>query len=215
MNPVADGSVRLRAGGLADSSLPGVVMVRPSSQKGPPEKIPTMFRTMHGSRPEMRTGKDGQDPMKPIRFSCVATLALAPDVIAGHILDVSKWPEFRGYGLLPGIRSAEFEVRTPSVVGSRVRVVNTDGSTHVEEIVEWRPDQRVEMHLKDFSAPLSLIAAGIEETWDFERIDDETRVTRSFRMHARSASTRPALRLISLLLKKAVARHLGQLENMP
>lgn len=153
--------------------------------------------------------------MKPIRFSCAATLALAPDVIAGHILDVSKWPEFKGCGLLPGIRSAEFEIRSPNVVGSRIRVVNTDGSTHAEEIVHWQSDRRIEMHMKDFSAPLSLIAAGIEETWDFERIEDKTRVTRSFKMYARSAVTRPALRLISLLLRKAVARHLGQLEIMP
>ena len=155
--------------------------------------------------------------MKPITFSCEETLSIAPDVIAQHILDVSKWPDFRGYGVLPGIKVAEFEVKAPGIVGSRIRVINTDGSTHVEEIVHWQPDQRIEMHLKEFSTPLSRLATGIEETWDLKRIDNATRVTRSFKMHPKSVLTRPVLWLISILLKKAIARHLREMrrENTP
>ena len=102
------------------------------------------------------------------------------------------------------------------IVGSRIRVINTDGSTHVEEIVQWQPE-RIEMHMKEFSTPLSRLASGIEETWDFKRIDNTTRVTRSFKLHAKSALTRPVLWLISILLKKAIARHLRQMrqENTP
>ena len=155
--------------------------------------------------------------MKPITFSCEETLSIAPDVIAQHILDVSKWPDFKEYLVLPGIKIAEFEVNTPGIVGSRIRVINTDGSTHVEEIVQWQPDQRIEMHMKEFSAPLSRLATGIEETWDFKRIDNATRVTRSFKMHAKSALTRPILWLISMLLNKAIARNLREMrqENTP
>jgi hypothetical protein len=154
--------------------------------------------------------------MKPIIFSCEETLSIAPDVIAQHVLDVSKWPDFKGYAVLPGIKDAEFDVKTPGIVGSRIRVVTTDGSTHVEEIVGWQPDQRIEIHMKEFSAPLSRLATGIEETWDFQRIENTTRVTRSFKMHAKSAFTRPVLWVISILLKKAIARHLRQMrqENM-
>ena len=155
--------------------------------------------------------------MKPITFSCDETLSIAPDVIAQHVLDVSKWPDFKGYFVLPGIKVAEFEVKTPGIVGSRIRVINTDGSTHVEEIVQWQPDQRIEMHMKELSAPLSRLATGIEEMWDFKRIDNATRVTRSFKMHAKSALTRPILWLISMLLKKAIARNLREMrqENTP
>jgi hypothetical protein len=165
----------------------------------------------------MLSGNDGVSGMKPITFSCEETLSIAPDVIAQHILDVSKWLDFKGYIVLPGIKNAEFEVKTPGIVGSRIRVVNTDGSTHVEEIVEWQPDQRIEMHMKEFSAPLSRLANGIEETWDFKRIGSATSVIRSFKMHAKSAFTRPVLWLISILLKKAIARHLRQMrqENTP
>lgn len=47
--------------------------------------------------------------MKPITFSCEATLSRKPEEIASQILDLSKWPEFNGYGPLPGIKHAEFE----------------------------------------------------------------------------------------------------------
>jgi hypothetical protein len=77
--------------------------------------------------------------VKPITFTCREILPLAPEEIAEQILDLTKWPEFRGYGPIPGIRSAEYETKTPNVVGSRIRVSNLDGSSHVEEIVEYRP----------------------------------------------------------------------------
>ena len=88
--------------------------------------------------------------MRPIRFSCSDTLALAPADIAGRILDLANWTDFKGYAVLPGIRAAEYEVRTPGVVGSRIRVTNTDGSSHVEEIVEWEPGRSVRLRMNGF-----------------------------------------------------------------
>ena len=112
--------------------------------------------------------------MKPITFTCEATLPFAPEDIARQILDLTRWPEFRGYWPIPGIQAAEFEARTPDIVGSRIRVTSRDGSSHVEEIVEWQPGQRIGLHMKEFSAPLSRLAAGFEETWEFQRAGDAT-----------------------------------------
>jgi hypothetical protein len=151
--------------------------------------------------------------MKPITFTCEETLALVPDDIARQILDVTKWPDFHGYGPLPGIKVAEFEVQTSEIVGSRIGVTNTDGSKHVEEIIEWQPDHRVQLHMKDFSAPLSRLATRIEEMWEFERVGNETKVTRSFQMHAKSTLAWPLLWAISILLKKAIARHLREMRT--
>lgn len=151
--------------------------------------------------------------MRPITFRCKATLPLAPEAIAGQILDLARWPEFRGYGPLPGIRSAEFEARSPDVVGTRIRVTNRDGSSHIEEVAEWHPDRQVRLRMSDFSPPLSRLATAFVETWEFERNGDETSVTRSFELHATSRATRPVLWLISLLLRRAVARHLRQMSN--
>ncbi len=151
--------------------------------------------------------------MKPIKFSCTAMLPLAPEDIARQILDLGNWTDFKGYGILPGIKAAEFEVRTPGVVGSRIRVTNTDGSCHLEEIVEWQPQHRLRLRMRDFSAPLSRLATGFEESWEFDRLDGATRVTRSFELHAKSALTRPFLWLISFCLKRAIARHLQEMRG--
>lgn len=110
-----------------------------------------------------------------------------PEEIAEQILDVSKWPDFRGYWPIPNIKSAEFETRPPNVVGSRIRVTNLDGSTHIEEIVEWQPTRRVQLEMGDFSKPLSRLATSFVETWDFERVGHETKVTRSFEINPMSA----------------------------
>lgn len=149
--------------------------------------------------------------MQPITFSCTETLPLAPAAIAAQILDLANWPSFTGYGVLPGIKAATFETRTPDVIGTRIRVENADGSRHVEEVVVWEPDRRVRLDMKDFSPPLSRLASGFEERWEFEQTDAGTRVVRSFIMHPKSMLARPALWLISLLLKRAIARHLGQM----
>ncbi len=150
--------------------------------------------------------------MRPVTFTCRATVALAPADIAGQILDPAKWSEFGGYGPLPGVKSAEFEARTPGGVGTRIRVTNTDGSPHVEEVVEWRPDARLVLRMADFSPPLSRLATRFEEAWAFERAGDATRVARTFRLYPKSVLTRPAVWLISFLLRRAVARHLRQIK---
>ena len=149
--------------------------------------------------------------MKPIAFTCDETLPLTPEDIARQILDLTKWPDFQGYGPIPGIKAAAFEVQTPGVVGTRIRVTNRDGSSHVEEIVEWQPGQRVRLEMKEFSPPLSRLASGFEETWAFQRTENGTHVTRSFRLHAKSFLARLLLLMISFFFKRAVARHLREM----
>lgn len=149
--------------------------------------------------------------MKPITFPCHATLPQQPEEIASQILDLNSWPEFIGYGPLPGIKRAGFEAKTAEIIGTRIRVTNRDGSTHVEEIVEWEPTRRLRLRMHQFSPPVSWLAATFDETWEFERESDQTKVVRSFEMHPKSTLTRPLLWLISFLLKRAVARHLEQM----
>ena len=153
--------------------------------------------------------------MKPVNFACNDTLTLTPEDVARQILDLTKWPDFHGYGPLPGIKAAEFEIRTPGIVGSRIRVTNQDGSSHVEEIVEWQPTQRIRLHMKEFARPLSRLATWFVETWDFERVGNETKVTRSFEMNAKSLLAWPVLWMISFMLKKAIARHLRAMRTKP
>ncbi|MCR9117600.1 MAG: SRPBCC family protein [bacterium] len=151
--------------------------------------------------------------MTSIRLQCQAVLPFTPEEIAAQILDMSRWPEFQGYGPLPGIRSAKFDVLTEEIVGTRIQVENTDGSTHVEEIEKWLPGDRLEMRMCEFSLPLSRLATSILEVWEFSRTDNGCTVVRSLEMFAVSPLTAPILWLLSFLLKKAIARHLKQMAD--
>ncbi|TWU06675.1 Polyketide cyclase / dehydrase and lipid transport [Symmachiella macrocystis] len=149
----------------------------------------------------------------PIRFTCENVLPDTPEDIAAHILELSNWPDFTGYGPLPGIKQAEFEIRTPEVVGTRIRASNCDGSSHVEEVIVWDLPRRLQLRMQDFSAPVSHIASHFDEFWEFAPANNGTQVTRSMELYAKSALTRPLLWLISKFLKRAIARHLCQLSG--
>jgi hypothetical protein len=149
--------------------------------------------------------------MKPISFTCEETLPLAPEEIARQILDLTKWPDFHGYWPIPGIKTAEFDVQTPCIIGTRVRVTNLDESSHVEEIVEWQPSHRIRLEMKEFSPPLSRLATRFEETWEFKRTEKGTHVTRCFHLHAKSIPKWLLLQVISFFLKWSIARHLREM----
>jgi len=151
--------------------------------------------------------------MSRITFTCQEIIALPPEELSANILNMSKWAEFEGYGMMPGIASAEFEIRTPETTGTRIRVTNTDGSSHVEEVVIWEPDRCVVLHMNGFSPPLSRLAERFVEKWEYEHALGGTRVIRSFELHAKSVFSRPALWCISWLLKKAIARQLQQMRD--
>ncbi|MEM8680711.1 MAG: SRPBCC family protein [Planctomycetota bacterium] len=149
----------------------------------------------------------------PIRFACHAVLPQTPTEIAAKILDTTHWPDFDGYGPLPGIKSARFVTRTESIVGSEIQVENTDGSQHSERIVLWDPPHELRLRLGDFSPPLSLLADHFEERWEFQLRDTGCAVRRQFELHPRSLFTWPLVWMISWLLKGAVAKHLRQIQN--
>jgi hypothetical protein len=151
--------------------------------------------------------------MHPIQFECQETIARSAREICTDIADLTRWPEFRGYMILPGIESATYEKHTEDMVGSRIRVRNTDGSGHVEEIREWRPGEAIVMTLAEFTPPLSRLADHFVESWHFATIDNATLVTRHFQLFPKNATMRPLLWLISLFFKRAIAQHLAEMRQ--
>ena len=83
--------------------------------------------------------------MKPISFSCEETLGLAPEDIARQILDLANWTDFKGYGVLPGIKTAEFEVRTAATAFHSGWGIQGDQSFHkcVQVLVQFDHRKRV------------------------------------------------------------------------
>ena len=64
------------------------------------------------------------------------------------------------------------------------------------------------MKLHEFTPPLSRLASHFTEEWHLQPTTGGTHVTRSFQMVATHSLTRPFLWLISLLFRRAIARHL-------
>ena len=149
----------------------------------------------------------------PIYFACHAVLPQTPEEIASKILDTSNWPDFNGYGPLPGIKSADFVARTQEIVGSKILVENTDGSRHAEQILVWDPPRELRLRLFEFSAPLSWLADHFEEHWIFEDRSEGCAVVRRFELYPRSLASWPIVWLISWLLKGAVNKHLRQIRE--
>ena len=152
-----------------------------------------------------------------IHFAVSAALPQSPDDIASAILDLSRWPEFTGWGPIPGVRSASWLVRTDDIVGSVIAVTNTDGSTHQEEITAWAPPDRLALRLFAFSRPLSLLAREFTEVWDFESVESSattavrTHARRTFELSSRSIITRPAVAVIGAMLYRAIIAQMTDL----
>ncbi len=88
-----------------------------------------------------------------------------------------------------------------------------DDRAEIEGDLALDLDAETTLRMQEFSPPVSRLATHFDETWDFASQGSGTRVDRSFRMYARSALTRPLLWMISVLLKKAIARHLRQMRQ--
>lgn len=151
----------------------------------------------------------------PIHVRSTRDLRLTPAQVGEAMLQLENWSDFRGYGPLPGIREARFRVRTPEVVGTEIAVTNTDGSSHVELITEWLDTGGIVMRMSEFTVPLSRFATHFIERWVFEPSAAGTHVVRSFELHPRTWWGGLLLRLIAPLMRRAVDRHLRDMNAGP
>ena len=108
---------------------------------------------------------------------------------------------------MPGVEKAEYMVKTERMVGSQFSVINSDGSNHIEEVMEWVEGERVVLKMHQFVFPLNKLATHFTEVFTFTPSDSFTIVSRKFEMFPKSALSRPILWVISLLLRKAIERH--------
>lgn len=146
--------------------------------------------------------------MKPIEIRVTARSPKSPRELCAEFLDTDRWTEFEGYLFLPGVRRAEVETRTPVMVGTRIRVQNTDGSAHLEEIIEWDAPRRIAVKFGEFQPPLSHLATHFIEAWDFRETGAGTHVVRTMRMYPKSVFGWLALRLVAILMKRAFEKQM-------
>jgi len=151
---------------------------------------------------------DANPSVRPVRFCCKDTLRIPRREIFEGLIQLENWNSFKGYGPLPGIREATFVLRSEEGTGSVIKVENTDGSVHQERILEWLPEERAVIELSGFAFPLSAFATRFVETWSFAGEGEGSLVRRDFELYPVNDFIRPVLWLLSLLLRRAVSRHL-------
>lgn len=151
--------------------------------------------------------------MKPIEISIRGYTKRSPQEICTEFLDTERWSDFKGYLMLPGIKSASFESKTPSIVGSRIKVQNTDGSSHVEEIIEWNVENKMALKFQEFDSPLKNFASHFIETWELVPTNNGTEITRSIAMYPKGGVGWLMLLPISQLMKKAFEINADQISS--
>lgn len=149
--------------------------------------------------------------MRPIEIRVTGRTTQSPVEICEAALDMDRWSEFQGYMMIPGIAEAHFEKKTPEVVGSRIRVHNKDGSSHVEEILEWDPTRKVVFRFQAFGSPLKYLASHFIETWLFSPAPNATVITRQMTMHPNGISGWLLLFPVSRMMKRAFEKNKHQL----
>ncbi len=154
--------------------------------------------------------------MNPIEFKVEKTIKNSPKAVCENILDVETWSSFDGHGLIPGIEKAFYEKRTGELVGSIIRVKNSDGTEHLEEIIEWEKNRKLVMKIYNFPTALSYMATHFIEDWDFKQLsENETLLIRKLKLYPVSFLTKPLLGQISGLMEKAMKKQLGEMaENL-
>lgn len=142
------------------------------------------------------------------QFVTVSEIACRRTDVFAHIVDLSKWTSFRGWGPLPGIVEASLPDGERMRPGARVRVRNTDGSIHHEVVCAFEPGRRYAVRM-ELSPPASVLMDRIEEHVELaETPDGGTRVTRKFVVTPRSLLTAPIVWFIArCVLREAVEAH--------
>ena len=142
-----------------------------------------------------------------ISFTVEVKYFQEPQYIFDSFLQIEKWNDFKGFGIIPGIKTANFIIKTDSIKGTIIWVKNSDGSSHKEEILAFEKDTYLKIKMYDFSKPLSYFASFFIEEWALKKIEDGCKVERSMTLHSKGMISKFILKVISRSLKKAIQVH--------
>lgn len=138
-----------------------------------------------------------------------------PERLFDFTNDAANFVSFTGFGIVPGIRSARYETAEPPRLGSRRRILKTDGTEHLEEIIAF---ERPVLHVSRITAlspPLAWLVRSGEDAWRF-RSEGATRTTldRTFSFELTSPLVAiVALPLLHLFMRIAVRRDLQNIDR--
>jgi hypothetical protein len=138
-----------------------------------------------------------------------------PERLFDFTNDAANFVSFVGFGFVPGIRSARYETEEPPRLGSRRRILKTDGTEHLEEIIAFERPVLHGSRISALSPPLSWLVRSGEDTWRFRAEGASgTAVERTFSFELTSPlAAVVAFPLLHLFMRVAVRRDLRNVDR--
>ena len=129
--------------------------------------------------------------MSPLQIPTVLQCGWPPERAWTFVCDPEHWSTFVGYGPVPGIvRARLIEGGAIERPGSRIRVDNTDGTTHHEVVVASDVGRHFALRM-ELGGIAAWLFASFEEDLRFEADAAGTRIHRTFRLEPTGWATAP------------------------
>lgn len=138
-----------------------------------------------------------------------------PEFLFDFTNDAANFSSFVGFGPIPGIRNARYETTGEAAVGSRRRVVKSDGTEHVEKIVELQRPVRHVSRITELSPPFSWLVRYGEDDWRFRPSHAGTLVQRTFTFELTTPlAAIAAYPLLRLFMRSAIHRDFQNIDRL-
>ena len=131
------------------------------------------------------------------------------EIVFTYFTNHDNFHDFVGYGPIPGINQVEVRSDGPTEGVGLIRDVhNTDGSKHLEEVVEFEFPKRIVDRITELKAPMKWLAHEVVDEFVFEQDNDGgTLLVRTFRINLRSFLLWPLGKVSFWFLSKAMKKH--------
>jgi hypothetical protein len=144
-----------------------------------------------------------------MQLDLVETVAIAAprSALWALLTDLDAMPMFTGFGPIPGIERVRWIQGGGYQQGAVREVHNRDGSTHLEDVAEIRPEELLVDRIYGFTSPLRFIAREARDRFELVEHGGTTTLTRTFALELTSALALPLAAALRPLLRAAVRRH--------
>lgn len=149
-----------------------------------------------------------------LHFTLRHPFSADPERLFDFTNDARNFVSFDGFGPIPGIAGASYETPGEPRLGSRRRILKTDGTEHFEEIVLFERPARHTSRITGVSPPFSWLVRWGEDDWRFHRAGLGTLVERTFRFELTSPlAALIAAPLLHVFMRGAARRDLRNIAS--
>jgi hypothetical protein len=149
-----------------------------------------------------------------IGFTVRASFATTIERLFDFTKDAANFVSFTGFGIVPGIKEASYITPGPPALGARRRIVKTDGTEHIEEIIVFEQPARHSSRITGLKPPFSWLVTSGEDDWRFAAERGGTAVERDFSFELTTPlAWIAAFPLLQIFMREAVRRDLREIQR--